>query len=126
MPQVKVFSRLGKLTIESRDQLRKLLPIIVASALNVPEKEDARLHPNDIGVRFSYAKPDDVLTHDIEITVSSNFYPERHDNLKERTSRIVRGVMPIFQTPVSFYVWVKLVQAAFEWATGSGGVEQAK
>lgn len=124
MPQVEVFSRPGKLTIESRDMLRKMLPIIVAGALDVPEKEEMRLTPNDIGVKFLYAGPDDVLTHDIEITVEGNFYPERHENLKERTSQIISKVMPLLQVWVSFYVWVKLVQAAFVEAKGSGGVTQ--
>jgi hypothetical protein len=125
MPQVEVFSGPGKLTIESRDLLRKLLPIIVADALNVTEKKEMHLTPNDIGVRFRYAGPDDVLTHDVEITVSGNFYPERAEDLKEwRTPQIVRGVMPILQPHISFYVWVKLGEAAFVEAKGSGGVAQ--
>lgn len=124
MPQVEVCYRPGKLTPASRNMLRQMLPIIVAGALHVQEKKEMHLTPNDIGVRFNQAELDDVLTHDVEIKVSANLYPEREKKLQEgATTEIVCRVQPVLPPGTTFYAWVNLVKAAFLEAVGTGAVQ---
>lgn len=124
MPQVEVCYCPGKLTSKSRDRLRDMLPIIVASGLDIPEIEEMRLTPNDIGVRFQQAGLDDVLTHDVEIKITANLYPEREKKLQEgATNEIICKIQPLIPSGRTCYVWPNLVKAAFVEAVGTGEVQ---
>jgi hypothetical protein len=119
MPQVIVRYDQWRISAECRKTLGLKLPVIVSEALDVPEKEEMRLTPNDIGVEFRPAGPDDILTHIVGITIEGNFYPERWENLKERESEITIRVAPLLERQISFYVYVKLFQAVFVEAKGT-------
>jgi hypothetical protein len=114
MPQVEVVYARGKRVPDHvRYSLRANLPTIVSSALHV-EKEGMRLMRQDIGVRFREAGSDDILTHDVEIKITGNYYPERFKGLqKVRAPKIADEIDAMIPSNLSCYVWVVLEKAAF-------------
>ncbi|MBU6388409.1 hypothetical protein KGQ72_00800 [Patescibacteria group bacterium] len=103
-------------------ELTNKLTEAVSGALDVPEREDARLTKGDIEVWVQESGSHDISTRDLEIVVWAHQYPERLANLEERKEQILRelrtflaenGDLAEHKTTPSGFVWVLLQPTAF-------------
>ena len=95
MPIVEVVHR-GSLPHRPKEELRKMLPEIVAKALHVDRSPRANLTPEEISVRFSEAGQYDVLRRDLEITIFAFGYPERvsrEDVIQEELHNAINALL---------------------------------
>lgn len=87
------------------------LPELVAKSLSV---EEGRLVPGEVGVRTRRADAMDILTHDVEIVVFANHYPEREAKVQEAAEEINTSVEDLLAgTGLRSYVWVLLTPGGF-------------
>lgn len=116
MPLVVVQYKAERITVQMLMHLTTALPGIVATALDVPENQDARLAPSDIEVWTQESGKFDVNTKDLEIIIWAPLFPERLLNLEERKDAIVRAVrrfLADYDRNLTGFVWVLLQPSAF-------------
>lgn len=121
MPEVKIKRNPSQISDEAAQKIAKALQVIVARALTVPGHKEAQLTKDDIEVGITDHGPLDINTLDLQIVVIANDYPERKQNLAERTAQIVKDLKAYAETLIGFrltenqtFVWVLLSPAAFE------------
>ncbi len=79
---------------------------IIAEALTC-DNPDGALTENDIKVNFVEQNPVfDITGYDISIVIWANEYPERKENLDERTREIAADLKEILPLNLKCFVWV--------------------
>jgi hypothetical protein len=89
------------------------LPFIVAEALDVPSRPEARLTADDIAVSFIKAGELDRNVIDFSITIDANDYPERRVNLEGRKQVIIEKLSDFIPYGTAVSVWVRLLPGAY-------------
>jgi len=90
------------------------LPQIVAEALTCSDP-DGSLTPQDVEVGVEEYGPMDISDdYHLQVMVDANDFPSRRADLQQRTQRIADQIAAvIIGPPTRFYVWVRLMPAAF-------------
>ncbi len=113
MPLVIVNRKEGDVNDAVLRDLVKVLPVVVASALDVPEEPEGRLSPSDIKVWTDSGSEFDVNTKSLEIVIWATEFPDRKADLDKRREHIVRCVKSVIPTKIHGFVWVLLQPASF-------------
>lgn len=109
MPIVLLQAKRDRGLEEITERLALELPRIVSGALDVPDRSDARLTPDDIEIRVSESGKLDVNAKDLEIIVFAHDYPERTQYIEARKDRIIAEVhrfLADYDRNVSGWVWI--------------------
>jgi hypothetical protein len=121
MPNVILKYESGAISISLIKKITEALPKIVANALNVETREDAKLTEEDVAVEVKTHGHMDQNTVILEITVIANDFPERKATLKERTDEIVTAIKTLIGNEEQIerlqgnaFVWIMLVPASFQ------------
>jgi hypothetical protein len=120
MSQVFIRRRPGRVPDIAIEKLVEAMPAIVANALNVPERVEGRLTPEEIEITVVDHGKFDTHTLDLEITIFANDYPERRENLESRNLMIINDLKSA-QVVKDYYlaldkqafVWVLLMPGSF-------------
>lgn len=88
------------------------LPEIIAQALDVPKREEARLKSEDVEIEFREFGRYDVHNKDIEIIVLASYFEERWHDLEGVRLPMIKARLKSFLNQ-SFFVYVRLNHSGF-------------
>lgn len=116
MPVVLLQYKADRVPEEIVAKLAKRLTELISEALDVPENQSARLHPEDIEIFVTPSQKLDLNTKHLEIMVWAHQYPERLLNLEDRKDKVLYGVkafLAMCDLDVSGWVWILLQPTSF-------------
>lgn len=119
MPLVLIHRNPKLLSDNYLQRMIESLPQMVANALSVEGVPSASLTAEEVEIRVSNRGPLDQNTMPLGITIFANFYPERAENLDERTERFQKWIKTVLPpgffdgVPRLGYVWILLGHGKF-------------
>ena len=92
------------------DVIARLMPRVVARYLDEPNNPGFELISVDVGVRFEDS-PDNILHHDIEVTVEANESPWRLENKDDLAGKMAKNLQKALPEGTTGFVWLRLALA---------------